>query len=322
MHCPRLGHYARLNSNGTIGCCGHMVDGNQYDTFRELENSAWLEYLRYQMRNDQWPKECKRCQQTEELNGTSIRLNSIERDRILKKFDERYIQLGGILDNYCNSACVTCNPNLSTKIGNLKNELVVKDNYEKFKTLPLERVVELDINGGEPSISVNYNDLLDNLPASVKIIRINTNANRRIKQLESLLERGITVIVTVSFDGIGAVHEYIRYPIKWNTFRDNLLHYKYLTSQYKNMKLDTWTTVSCLNIRDLSRIQEYCKEHKIRHEFAFLEAPAPLNVKYNNWFTMDVPMEGVGTERNNNQELSAFIELEEACRPGIERFWA
>ena len=322
MHCPRLGHYARLNSNGTIGCCGHMVNGNQYDTFRQLENSAWLEYLRYQMRNDQWPKECIRCQQTEELNGTSIRLNSIKRDRILKKFNDKYIQLGGTLDNYCNSACITCNPNLSTKIGNLKNELVVKDNYEKLKTFPLDRIVEIDINGGEPSISVNYNNLLDNLPNSVKIIRINTNANRKIKQLESLLSRGITVIVTVSFDGIGAVHEYIRYPIKWNTFRDNLMYYKYLTSRYKNMKLDTWTTVSCLNIKELSRIQEYCKQHNIRHEFAFLDSPAPLNVKYYNWFTMDVPMEGVGIDRNNNKELSAFIELEEACRPGIERFWA
>lgn len=321
MHCPRLKHYARLNSNGTIGCCGHMVNPQQYDSFRQLENSAWLEYLRYQMRNEQWPKECIRCQQTEELNGTSIRLNSIKRDTILKKFNDKYIQLGGTLDNYCNSACVTCNPGLSTKIGNLKNKLVVNDNYDKFKTLPLHRIVELDINGGEPSISVNYNDLLDNLPTSVKIIRINTNCNSKIKQLESLLKKGITVIVTVSFDGIGAVHEYIRYPIKWQTFEDNLMYYNSVSKQYKNMKLDTWTTVSCLNIKSLNEIQSYCKKHNIRHEFAFLDTPEPLNVKYTNWFTRDLSIDQVAIDRNNDKELSAFLELEEACRPKIQRFW-
>ena len=37
MHCPRIGHYARLNSNGTIGCCGHMVNPQQFPTFRAME---------------------------------------------------------------------------------------------------------------------------------------------------------------------------------------------------------------------------------------------------------------------------------------------
>lgn len=321
MHCPRLGHYARLNSNGTIGCCGHMVDGNQYDTFRQLENSAWLEYLRYQMRNDQWPKECKRCEQTENFNGTSIRLNSIERDRILKKFNDKYIQLGGTLDNYCNSACVTCKPSLSTRIGSLKGKLVVNDNYELYKTLPLERIVELDINGGEPSISENYNDLLNNLPDAVKIIRINTNCAKPIKQLETLLKNGVTVIVTVSFDGIGKVHDYIRYPVKWRKFEPLLLEYKKLSNKYNNMKLDTWTTVSALNVACLKDIQTYCADKKIRHQFAFLNSPEALNVKYTNWFTQLVDLPNVATHRDNTQELAAFLELEEACRPNIERFW-
>jgi len=321
MHCPRLGHYARLNSNGTIGCCGHMVNGNQYDTFRQLENSAWLEYLRYQMRNDQWPKECKRCQQTEELNGTSIRLNSIERDSILSKFDKRYIQLGGTLDNYCNSACITCKPSLSTRIGNLKGKLVVKDNYELYKTLPLERVVEIDINGGEPSISENYNDLLNNLPDTVKIIRINTNCARPIRQLETLLNTGITVIVTVSFDGIGKIHDYIRYPVKWSKFEPLLLEYKNLSDTYANMKLDTWTTVSALNVAYLKEIQTYCADKQIRHQFAFLNEPDPLNVKYTNWFTKDVKLEGVATDKDNTDIIENFLQAEESIRQGIERFW-
>lgn len=323
MHCPRIGHYARLNSNGTIGCCGHMVDAKQFDTFRQMDNSAWQQWLKWQMeQEDKWPKECVRCKQTEELNGTSIRLNSIKRDKILSKFNKDYLQIGGTLDNYCNSACVTCNPNLSTKIGNLKKQLVVKDNYELYKTLPLDRIVEIDINGGEPSISVNYRDLLDNLPSSVKIVRINTNACVRIKQVKQLLDSGIAVIITVSFDGIGPVHDYVRYPVKWNKFQSNLLYYKELSTQYNKLTLDTWTTVSCLNVHQLVNIQQYCKKHSIRNQFAFLNTPEPLNVKYSNWFTDEVDMPGVGTHRDNTIELDAFLELEEACRKNIARFWA
>ena len=321
MHCPRLGHYARLNSNGTIGCCGHMVNANQYNSFRQLENSASLEYLRYQMRNNQWPSECIRCKQTEELNGTSIRLNSIERDSILSKFDKRYIQLGGTLDNYCNSACVTCKPSLSTRIGNLKDKLVINDNYELYKTLPLERVVEIDINGGEPSISENYNDLLNNLPNTVKIIRINTNCARPIKQLETLLISGVTVIVTVSFDGIDRIHDYIRYPVKWKNFEPLLLEYKKLSVKYKNMKLDTWTTVSALNVAHLSEIQSYCADRNIRHQFAFLNEPDPLNVKYCNWLTKNVKLKGVAIDKDNTDIILDFLQTEESVRQGIERFW-
>ena len=321
MHCPRIGHYARLNSNGTIGCCGHMVNAQQFPTFSAMENSAWQEQLRMQMLNNQWPEECLRCKQTEEHNGTSIRLGSIERDKILSKFNKDYIQLGGTLDNYCNSACVTCNPNLSTRIGSLKKSVVIRDNYELYKTLPLDRVTEIDINGGEPSVSVNYNHLLHNLPDNVRIVRINTNGCIKIKQVEQLLAQGIAVIITVSFDGIGTVHDYIRYPVKWTKFKQNLEYYRELSTQNAKLKLDTWTTVSALNINYISDIQKYCKDRAIRHSYAFLNTPEVLNVKYKNWFTSDIQIDGVATERDNTKELDAFLELEEACRPGIERFW-
>lgn len=321
MHCPRIGHYARLNSNGTIGCCGHMVNPQQFPTFRAMENSAWQERLRYEMSNDIWPDECVRCKQTEEHNGTSIRLGSIERDKILSKFAKDYIQLGGTLDNYCNSACITCNPNLSTRIGSLKKSVVIKNNYELYKTLPLDRVIEIDINGGEPSVSVNYNDLLNNLPDNVKIIRINTNGCVKISQVEHLLKQGIAVIVTVSFDGIGAVHDYIRYPVKWNKFKENLHYYNELTKRHKKLKLDTWTTVSVLNVSHLTDIQDYCRKHNIRHSYAFLDTPEVLNVKYKNWFTSNIHINGVAIDKDNTTELTAFLELEEICRPGIERFW-
>jgi len=324
MYCPRLEHYARLNANGSIGMCGHMVKPKTFSSFEKMETSEWKRRLLNQMHNDIWPIECKRCKDTENIKQSSIRLDSIKRDKLLSKFRKDYIQLGGTLDNYCNSACVMCSENLSTKIGNLKKHLVIKDNFDLYNSLPHDRIVELDINGGEPSISINYNKLLDNIPSNVKIIRINTNANRLIKQLKNILDKGISVIITVSFDGIGQVHDYIRYPVKWKNFEKNLLTYRELVSKNKLLTLDTWTTVQALNINQLNDIKEYCRKFEIRHEFALLENPSPLNVKYKNKFTIKAKEQmpnNIAIDRDNTKELEAFLNLEESCRPSIERFW-
>ena len=316
MYCPRLEHFVRINANGSIGCCGHMINAQQFDTVEQLQDSEWIADLKMQMYQDTWPAECERCERTEQINGTSIRLNSIKRDKILKAFRDDYLQLGGTLDNYCNSACVTCNAGLSTRIGNLKGNLVVNDNWQQYKQLPHSRLVEIDINGGEPSISVNYNRMLDNLPESVKIVRINTNGASIIKQIDKLLEKGVKVIVTVSFDGIGAVHDYVRYPVKWNNFEKNLMHYNSIDNRL--FDLDTWTTVSCLNVKQLPDIQDYCKKHNIKHQYAFLKTPNVLSVDHSNWLTANTPY---GTGDDNTQALESFLESEESVRPGIERFW-
>lgn len=293
-----------------------MTNPKQFESVEDLHASKWIADLKMQMYQDTWPAECIRCERTEQINGTSIRLNSIKRDKILKAFSDDYLQLGGTLDNYCNSACVTCNPGLSTRIGNLKNNLVVNDNWEQYKKLPHNSLVEIDINGGEPSISVNYNRLLDQLPNNVRIVRINTNGATAIKQIDKLLNKGVKVIVTVSFDGIGAVHDYVRYPVKWNIFEQNLMYYNNINNRL--FDLDCWTTVSCLNVKQLPEIQAYCKEHKIKHQFALLKTPNVLSVDHSNWFTADTPY---GTGDDNTQALQGFLELEESARPGIERFW-
>ena len=88
------------------------------------------------------------------------------------------------------------------------------------------------------------------------------------------------VIVTIRFDGIGNVQDYVRWPIKWEKFTKTIEKYKKLQEQYKLLKLDFWTTVSCLNIRDLPNIIDYASSSNIDHAWAFLNTPDVLNVKY------------------------------------------
>ena len=312
MYCPRLDHFVRFNPNGTVSRCGHMVSAPEFDTLEQMDTSDWLANIK---RNpDVWPKECVRCQQTEQINNTSIRLNAIKFDKTQTRSD--YLTVGGVLDNICNSACQSCNQNLSTKIGSLlSNDYPIIDNSAAFWRLPLEQVVHLDINGGEPSASTNYRNILKNIPSSVTSVRINTNCSTVIPEIKQLLDKNIHVTVTVSLDGIDRVHDYVRWPIKWNNFEKNLNTYKKIGVQ----ALNTWTTVSALNIGDLRNIFKYVKEHKLDHSWALLAQPDVLNVKYSNHLTRtaDVPDELkniVAQDLDNTVELQLWTCAQDQLR--------
>ena len=329
MYCPRLKHFVRLNQDGSIGKCGHMINAMGFKTFDKLDNSKWLKDIKDTMAKDEWPNECKRCQQTEELNGESIRTKSIERHKILHPRKDDYLVVGGVLDNVCNSACQTCNAGLSTKIGSLKSKNYPKvNNYETFWKLPLNRILEVDVNGGEPTASKNYKKILANLPPNTKIVRMNTNGSRMIKELETILRNRTMVIVTLSFDGTGDVHDYVRWPIKWRNYIKTVQAYKDLQKQYPLLKLNCWTTVSSLNVENLPSILDFAAEQGLDHDWAFLNTPDPLNVKYKNKFTIRAKQKlskssyaicrdiskKIAVAQDNNKLIELFIKKQDKLR--------
>lgn len=281
MWCPRLNHFVRFNPDGSVSRCGHMVDAPKFQSLDEMDHSPWRQNLEAEMMNDIWPKECVRCQETEKETGISIRLHAWEMHKEQTRKD--YLIVGGVLDNTCNSACMTCNEHLSTKIGSLKSrQFPIVDNSDKFWNLPLERIEHLDINGGEPSYSKKYKHILANLPPNVKSVRLNTNCSTVLQELLPIIYRGIKVTVTVSFDGIGEVHDFIRWPIKWGEFYENLMIYKSMP-----IRLNLWTTVSVLNQHQLPEIIEFARKHELGHEYAYLKHPKVLGVDNKDTASID-----------------------------------
>jgi sulfatase maturation enzyme AslB (radical SAM superfamily) len=255
-----------------------MVDAPEFDTLSDMESSTWLAKTREKMSADKWPAECVRCQETE---PDSIRQYAIKADQNTQQKD--YLQVGGVLDNVCNAACLTCDKTLSTRIGSLNGPgFPVYNNLDRFWNLPQDRIVHLDINGGEPSYSKNYKKLLANLPPNLKTLRLNTNCSTVLNELIDIASRGIEVTVTVSCDGIGSVHELVRWPISWQTFYNNLMIYKTMP-----VRLNLWTTVSVLNIDDLPNILAFAQEHDIDHSWAYLKQPEELSVDNTNAIARD-----------------------------------
>jgi MoaA/NifB/PqqE/SkfB family radical SAM enzyme len=250
-----------------------MTRQPQFPTLESMESSEWLLGVKESMAQGIWPIECERCMETEHANGTSIRLNAIKFNQVQSLTN--YLIVGGVLDNICNSACLSCDENHSTLIGGLKSKTyTIVDNSTAFWNLPLDRVVHLDISGGEPSYSKNYKHILANLPDSIKSVRLNTNCSTVLEELWPLCKRGVQVTVTVSLDGIGPVHDFVRWPVKWDKFYANLQRYMELP-----VKLNTWTTVSALNVDDLPNILKFVKLHKLDHSYAYLKEPFELAVE-------------------------------------------
>ena len=272
MYCPRLDHFVRFNSAGTVSRCGHMVSPPEFNSLEQMNNSRWLTEIKKQFAQGTWPAECVRCQEVEAEGPSSIRIYALALDELETQQD--YLQVGGVLDNICNAACQTCNPGCSTRIGALSGKtFTIVDNSAGYWSLPQDRIRHLDINGGEPSYSKNYKRILSNLPPNLKTLRLNTNCNIVLEELIAIAESGVEVTVTVSCDGIGAVHEFMRWPITWETFYTNLMRYKIMPIQ-----LNLWTTVSILNVDDLPNIQAFAQEHSIDHGWAYLKHPAVLDV--------------------------------------------
>lgn len=316
MYCPRLDHFVRVNFDGSVGRCGHMVNAPTFETLEQMDSSQWLGNVRTYMSQHTWPDECTRCEEIESVGNKSVRQQSLDRHAPLLDSRSDYLILGGVLDNVCNSACQTCNEKLSTKIGSLVTKDYIRiNNTTSIDTLPVERIVQMDINGGEPSASPNYIKLLENLPPNVKYLRINTNGSRPITVLPHLIKRGINVTVTVSLDGISQIHDYVRWPIKWSEVEKNI-------STYQDMglyELNTWTTVSALNIGDLKNIFTYVQQHKLDHSWALLEQPSILNIKHRNHLTTaaDAPDELkhiVASGMDNSVELQTWIAAQDQLR--------
>lgn len=318
MYCPRLDHFARLNADHSIGKCGHMVAAPGFPSYHAMQDSDWLAQIKQDMANDIWPSACHRCQQMETAGQKSVRENALVRHQVLTKIRSDYVIVSGVLDNICNSACQSCNPMLSTKIGSLHGKNYIKiDNGDLLDQMPWPRVVELDINGGEPTASAKYGQLLERLPNTVQVVRINTNGSRLLPQIATLLEKRIQTIVTLSLDGVDRVHDYVRWPIRWKDYVTTVDRYLELQRTHKNLRLQTWTVLHALNIGDFHNIQSWSRARGLEHGWAYLHDPAALDVTFaNTWTTphRTFNQQIVATKENNQAVIDDFICAQDKLR--------
>ena len=75
--------------------------------------------------------------------------------------------------------------------------------------------------------------------------------------------------------------------------------------------------MSCLNIKNLPDIINFAKNKNIPHDWAFLEQPSVLNVKYTNKFTSlakHMSPNEIAVGEDNSELLNDFISRQDRLR--------
>jgi organic radical activating enzyme len=181
--------------------------------------------------------------------------------------------------NLCNSACVTCGPNLSTHwqsvIGMPIQLNTISDTV--LNNIDFANIKMLSVLGGEPLYDKNIFNILQRL-----IDQNNTNCfisfvtNGNVKLTDSqinLLAKFKNSDICVSIDGIGPVYEYMRYPLKWEDLKTNIKQFKQI-AKYVSVSY----TLSNVNILYYDETVSWFKENELIFNHNLVTKPVYFNI--------------------------------------------
>jgi organic radical activating enzyme len=212
--------------------------------------------------------------------------------------------------NLCNQKCIMCNPAFSNqwynewfdywKTDKFGQSEPIKANYniklkrwespeilkwhenpiwwEKFEQMaPYLR--HIYVTGGEPMVTPSHDEMLDRLidrGLSKNIwLEYDTNATVINDKLISRWEKFKKIVIRASMDGTDKQYEVIRFPGKWDIFKNNIEKLKKIKIDSKN-KIALTALTSCFQISNsFSQVEAdtICKELEVPYHIRFLEGP-------------------------------------------------
>jgi sulfatase maturation enzyme AslB (radical SAM superfamily) len=126
-------------------------------------------------------------------------------------------------DPTCNLKCKTCGPYASTLWAKEKGVIVKFPDHDltKYDKTQLRKIY---LAGGEPTYNKSYLEFLNELatvnPACE--VMINTNLKSLPEEWKTVISTFKNLTVIISCDAIEDLGCYVRYPLKWNQFEENV----------------------------------------------------------------------------------------------------
>jgi len=320
FYCSRIKHSIYIDTQGNISFCCLTKDNPSFSSYKDMLNSEYYKNLLKTQNSGNYPVECERCEFIEKSGQNSYRYYSNKKDLIYKKINQNYKIIEIQPDNICNAACFTCDSNYSSFYAKMigKEKLSISNGIKKLHDCITNDVVQIDISGGEPLYSKSYLKILENLPNSVKWIRINTNGSI-YHDFSNILIQDKILELTCSLDSIEKPFEYIRWPLKWNVVSTNFDKWINLREKFpKNFKLNVNFTISALNVKYVNKMKTWAKEKKVGLNLSFVQHVDVLDIKYQNRLTnaaknviLDFP---IAWDNNNDLELIEWLEKNDKLR--------
>ena len=242
--CPLPFSGLYIGPNGQIRCCSISRTnlGNIHDDpIESIVQGETVKKIRREMLEGKFPENCTDCY-TKESSHKNINLHNIsnrlyhigklkEAPFHLYKDENNFelLQLDARWRNTCNGACVYCGPKLSSRWA---VELDKKHRIEKpvltnnldYVMGNIKKLKMLYLCGGEPFLIKENLALLETISREKRDldIRINTNLSEIDNPMFDVIKTLPNVHWILSAEAMGSEFEYIRYPLKWSTFIENL----------------------------------------------------------------------------------------------------
>jgi len=200
------------------------------------------------------------------------------------------------LGNYCNSACIFCNAESSSRLASELLKLGAIDQLPSANwcddPVLLEKFIDdlcstdnlryLHFLGGETVITPAFQTILQALTQRLDVSKISigftTNLTVWSDPVIELLKQFSEVNLGMSIETLTPVNDYVRWPSKIPQVRQYLDRWVALAKQQQWL-IQLRVTPTCLTIQDLGTVYDYAWQHEIAVESCnFLHEPAHLRI--------------------------------------------
>jgi len=253
-------------------CC--EIDFSVPNTENYFKNPQLLK-IKENLFNNIPPKECHQCVKNEKYGGESLRtiINESYPKRIKKITHPEYFDIKDIFlitSNTCNLKCLPCEYSSYIRdkerydIG-LSNRIPIaiknSTNYNIFNS---SKIKTITLSGGEPFYDKETFQILNFLIKENKAKTITLDINTNLTKIEEstliwLRDNFKHVIIKASIDGVGAVNEYLRYPLTWSKVEESIDTLK----KFPDIGLLVTTAMSNLSLLRYYELIDWCLQKKI-----------------------------------------------------------
>lgn len=265
-------HEYRTIEGKTAPCC-------KGDSLRDGET---LEDVRALMLKGVKPRVCTNCYDTEKRATWSPRID--ETVRWINKFGEPDVHtpsiqyIGVRYDPTCNLKCKTCGPYASTlwqKEKGVKKITVNETNKDYLNHVDKKILKKVYLAGGEPTYIRGYLTFLKELHVvnpDCEVI-VNTNLKKLPDAWKEIIIAFKNITIVCSCDAINVLGTYIRYPLGWQEFEDNV---KFVSENANCLLFNL--VASNLNVHKLFEICSWMQKYTFNINLSILRTPEIFSI--------------------------------------------
>ena len=294
--------HAFVTPNIISPCCAYTGD-LRFNSKSQYWTSEQVKKIQQNMLQNVRDNGCQICWKKEDRGYSSLRQhsNEIYKNHIEQIRGNQTLQQPFYLDlrlgNLCNLKCTMCYPGLSSQLlaeANINPKLksrygknYVQENYdwpkyddfiswcEKF----LPQSIQITFTGGEPFIIPWIPNVIKKIPETQKakcILHFTTNLTVINDELLKIFHKFREVWISVSIEGTGKTHEYVRHGHRWQKLVNNLKLLR--DKKIPNLFLKFNHVVQATSYHSITDMVKFADEQKLEIRPALLENPQHFHI--------------------------------------------